>query len=149
MPGGGHGLAGRADDRTCAGGAQSSAMNKPEPPAEGPVPEGDALPSRPAAMCRGQGHLIVYGNPAFLAAFGAQAVGMPARESLVSLPASAFALLDLVLARGKPLAKWIKLDDADWRLTVAPRTDPSGEVYGVSFHLRARSDVSSVPAEQG
>lgn len=124
-------------------------MKKPEPPAEGPVPEGDALPSRPAAMCRGQGHLIVYGNPAFLAAFGAQAVGMPARESLMSLPPSAFALLDLVLARGKPLARWIKLDGADWRLTVAPRIDPSGEVYGVSFHLRARSDVSSVPAEQG
>ena len=113
------------------------------------MPEEDALPSRPAAMCRGQGHLVVYGNPAFLAAFGAQAVGMPARESLVSLPPSAFALLDLVLARGKPLAKWIKLDGSDWRLTVAPRIDPSGEVYGVSFHLRARSDVPSVPAEPG
>jgi hypothetical protein len=112
------------------------------------MPDGDAQLRRPAAMCRGQGHLIVYGNPAFLAAFGAQAVGMPARESLVSLPPSAFALLDLVLARGKPLARWIKFDGADWRLTVAPRIDPSGEIYGVSFHLRARSDLPAILAEE-
>ncbi len=113
------------------------------------MPEGDAPPRRPAAMCRGQGHLIVYGNPAFVAAFGAQSVGTPARESLVSLPPTAFALLDLVLAGGRPLARWIRFDGADWRLTVAPRIDPSGEVYGVSLHLRARSDVPSVSAEQG
>ena len=136
------------DGPACIGGAQSSAMNSQDQPAQVPAPDGDGV-SRPAAMCRGQGHLIVYGNPAFVAAFGAKTVGMPARESLVSLPPSAFALLDLVLARGKPLAKWIKFDGVDWRLTVAPRIDPSGEVYGVSFHLRARSDVLSVPAEQG
>jgi hypothetical protein len=124
-------------------------MSKPESPAEVPVPEGNALPSRPAAICRGQGHLIVYGNPAFVEAFGAQAVGTPARESLVALPPSAFALLDLVLARGKPLARRIRFDGADWRMTVAPRIDPNGEIYGVSLHLRARSDVPSVPAEQG
>jgi hypothetical protein len=129
-------------------GAQSSAMNKPQPPVEVPVSEGDAHQRRPAAMCRGQGHLVVYGNPAFLTAFGPQAVGMPARESLVSLPPSAFTLLDLVLARGKPLARWIRFDGADWRMTVAPRVDASGEIYGVSLHLRARSDVPSVPAEQ-
>ena len=123
-------------------------MKRPDLPAEVPVPDGDAQPSRPAAMCRGQGHLVVYGNPAFLAAFGAQAVGMPARESLVSLPPSAFALLDLVLAHGKPLAKWIRVDGSVWRMTVAPRIDPSGEIYGVSLHLRACSDAPSVPPEQ-
>ena len=48
-------------------------------------------------MCRGPGHIVVYGNPAFIAAFGARAVGMPARESLLDLPPGAFALLDTVL----------------------------------------------------
>jgi hypothetical protein len=74
---------------------------------------------------------------------------MPARESLVDLPPAAFTLLDLVLARGKPLAKWIRFAGEDWRMTVAPRTDPgTGEVYGVAFHLRARSDVPAVAVEQ-
>lgn len=83
-----------------------------------------------------------YGNPAFVAIFGPAAVGMPARESLIELPAGAFALLDAVLAYGKPVARWIRFAGADWRMTVAPRLDPgNGEVYGVAFHLRARSDV--------
>jgi hypothetical protein len=94
-------------------------------------------------MCRGPGHIVVYGNPAFIAAFGARAVGMPARESLLDLPPGAFALLDTVLARGKPLARWIRLAGEDWRMTVVPRIDPAGEVYGVSFHLRARSDAAA------
>jgi hypothetical protein len=98
-------------------------------------------------MCRGPGHLVVYGNPAFVATFGSVAVGLPARESLVDLPPEAFALLDAVLARGKPLARWIRLGGEDWRMTVAPRTDPAGEVYGVALHLRARSDVPVVAAE--
>ena len=92
-------------------------------------------------MCRGQGHIVVYGNPAFVAAFGAGAVGMPARETLLDLPPDAFALLDAVLLRGKPLARWIRMSGEDWRMTVAPRVDPMGDVYGVSFHLRARSDT--------
>ena len=101
-------------------------------------------------MCRGPGHVVIYGNPAFVEAFGAGAVGMPARESLVALPAGAFALLDTVLARGKPLARWIRLAGEDWRMTVAPRVDPgTGEVYGVAFHLRARSDVPAMAAEPG
>jgi hypothetical protein len=102
----------------------------------------DDTPSRrPAGMCRGQGHIVVYGNPAFVAAFGAAAVGMPAREGILDLPPRAFAMLDAVLMRGKPLASWIRMGGADWRLTVAPRVDPMGEVYGVSFHLRERSDT--------
>ena len=109
-------------------------------PAE-PGADGSAPDRRPAGMCRGQGHIVVYGNPAFVAAFGAGAVGMPARETLLDLPADAFALLDAVLLRGKPLARWIRMSGEDWRMTVAPRVDPTGDVYGVSFHLRARSDT--------
>ena len=104
---------------------------------------------RPAAICRGPGHLVAYGNPAFVATFGARAVGLPARESLVDLPPVAFTLLDTVLARGKPLARWIRFGGQDWRMTVAPRMDPNGEVYGVAFHLRARSDVPAVAVEPG
>jgi hypothetical protein len=98
-------------------------------------------------MCRGPGHLLVYGNPAFVATFGAKAVGMPAREVMLDFPSEAFALFDQVLAGGKPLACWIRYAKEDWRLTVAPRVDPAGEAYGVSFHLRARSDVPAVGPE--
>ena len=73
---------------------------------------------------------------------------MPARESLLDLPPSAFTLLDAVLTRGKPLARWIRFGGEEWRMTVAPRMDPgTGEVYGVAFHLRARSDVPVVADE--
>jgi hypothetical protein len=93
-------------------------------------------------MCLGSGHMVVYGNPDFVAAFGGSTVGMPAREALVSLPAAAFGLLDAVLAEGRPLARWIVIDDQHWRLTGMPRIDPeTGDPYGVSFHLRRRSDV--------
>src|SRR5664280_2051435 len=103
----------------------------------------------PAGFCRGAGHLVVYGNPAFVATFGSAAVGMPARESLVELPAGAFALLDAVLTCGKPLARWIRFAGAEWRMTVTPRVDPgNGEVYGVVFHLRARSDFGPDPTYQ-
>ncbi len=107
----------------------------------------DDLPNRrPAGMCRGQGHIVVYGNPAFVAAFGAAAVGMPAREGILDLPPRAFAMLDAVLLRGKPLAGWIRMGGSEWRLTVAPRVDPAGEVYGISFHLRERSDTPATGA---
>jgi len=98
-------------------------------------------------MCRGPGHLVVYGNPAFVATFGAVAVGMPAREIMLDLPSAAFSMFDAVLERGKPLAGWIRYEGEDWRLTVAPRIDPTGDVYGVSFHMRARFDVPVVDSE--
>ena len=120
-------------------------MDKPEPGRAVPTPVVGAPERRPAGFCRGAGHLVGYGNPAFVATFGPAAVGMPARESLVELPASAFALLDAVLACGKPLARWIRFVGADWRMTVAPRVDPgNGEVCGVAFHLRVRSDVQVI-----
>jgi hypothetical protein len=117
-----------------------SELDSPSPP----VTEGSPADRRPAGMCRGPGHIVVYGNPAFVAAFGADAVGMPAREGIVDMPPAAFALLDAVLIRGKSLARWIKIAGVEWRLTVAPRIDPTGDVYGVSFHLRARSDLPVV-----
>lgn len=100
------------------------------------------MTGRPAAFCFGPGHVVVHGNPAFVSSFGASAVGLPAREILIDLPGAAFDLMDAVLEGGKPLATWLPGPDEDWRLTVAPRIDPeTGETYGVSFHLRARSDV--------
>ena len=96
---------------------------------------------RPAGLADGAGHVIVYGNPAFRATFGEDAIGLPARECLVDLPPEAFALLDAVLERGRPLARWIRRDGDDWRLTARPRREVgTGMVYGVAFHLRARDD---------
>ena len=98
--------------------------------------------TRPAGMCAGPGHIVVYGNPAFVSAFGAQSVGLPARESMLGLPAKAFELFDAVFREGRPLARWISRAGEDWRLTVMPRLDfETNETYGVSFHLRARSDL--------
>ena len=92
-------------------------------------------------MCLGAGHVVVYGNPAFLAAFGPGAVGIPAREGLVDLPPAALAVLDAAFARERPLARWIQWAGGEWRLTVAPRRDvETAAVYGISLHLRARED---------
>jgi hypothetical protein len=102
----------------------------------------DASLMRPAGLCSGAGHRIDYGNPAFLASFGAGVVGLPAREVLLDLPAEAFELFDLAFRQGRPLGRWIRLDDQEWRLTAMPRLDPeTGAPYGVAFHLRARSDL--------
>jgi hypothetical protein len=98
--------------------------------------------TRPAAMCSGPGHIVVYGNPAFLAEFGNGAIGLPARETMLGLPPEAFGLLDAVFRDGRPLARWVTRDDEDWRLTAVARRDPgSDEIHGVAFHLRARSDL--------
>jgi PAS domain-containing protein len=98
--------------------------------------------TRPAGMTVGPGHVVVYGNPAFRAIFGEAAVGLPARESMLDLPADAFALLDTVLETGRPLARWIRRDGREWRLTAIPRREPgSDDVFGVAFHLRERDDL--------
>ncbi len=103
---------------------------------------------RPAGMCVGSGHLVVYGNPAFVATFGQQCVGLPARETMLSLPPRAFDLLDTVLAGGRPLACWIVVDAEEWRLTAMPRLDAeTGDPYGVSFHLRRRTDLPLIRDE--
>lgn len=104
------------------------------------------MTGRPAAFCFGSGHVVVHGNPAFHASFGTSAIGLPAREILVDLPRAAFELMDQVFDEGRPLATWLRGPDNGWRLTVAPRRDPeTGETYGITFHLRARSDVP-IPA---
>ncbi len=106
--------------------------------------------SRPVALCFGPGHVLVYANRAFVDAFGDACVGMPAREALVDLPGRTFALLDAVLQRGRPLACWITRDGEEWRLTAAPRVDPeTREVYGVTFHLRARTDLPVLADREG
>ena len=98
--------------------------------------------TRPAAMTVGPGHLVVYGNRAFRTLFGETAVGMPARESMLGFPPASFELLDAGLVRGRPLARWIRRDGTDWRLTAIPRIEfGTDEIYGVSFHLRARDDL--------
>ena len=98
----------------------------------------------------GHGHVVVYGNPAFRRMFGSGSVGLPARESMLGLPHDAFELLDAVLREGRPLARWIDRDDGPWRLTAVPRRDPeTGDVGGLAFHLRARSDVPIVAADEG
>ncbi len=97
-------------------------------------------------MCLGPGHIVVYGNPAFMAAFGQAAVGIPAREGLLGLPSAAFDVFDSVLDQGKPLARWVGWRGQEWRLTVATRQDPETlQTYGVSIHLRARSDALAPP----
>ncbi len=108
-------------------------------------PDLPAFQRRPAGFANGPGHIVVYGNPAFLTMFGTAAVGLPARETMLDLPAEAFALLDAVLSDGRPLARWVDRLDGTWRLTAVPRRDPeTGDVYGVAFHLRARSDLPIV-----
>jgi hypothetical protein len=103
---------------------------------------------RPAGLCTGVGHIVVHGNAAFTSQFGRASVGLPARESMIGLPAAAFALLDAVLDRGLPLALWVRFDGSEWRLTAIPRLDPeTREPYGVAFHLRRRSDVPVVLAD--
>ena len=96
-------------------------------------------------MCRGAGHVVVYGNEAFRDVFGAPCVGIPAREGLLGLPADGFAVLDGVLRSGRPAARWIRMMGSEWRLTAAPRLDPgTHEMYGVAFHLRRRDDLPVV-----
>jgi hypothetical protein len=107
--------------------------------AKTPPPEPDVPASRPApaAFHLGPGHLIVHGNPAFVAAFGADAIGQPAREALVGLPPKAFELMDLVLRTGRPGACRVTTETGPRRLVVAPRRDPeTDETYGVTTHLR-------------
>ena len=120
------------------------------PTTPGPAPDEPTRSSgsttRPAGLCAGPGHVVVYGNAAFVSTFGGQSVGLPAREGMLGLPAEAFGLLDAVLREGRPLARWITREGRQWRLTAMPRFEfGSAEPYGVAFHLRARSDLPVLP----
>ncbi|MEJ7697124.1 MAG: hypothetical protein WKF78_11030 [Candidatus Limnocylindrales bacterium] len=92
------------------------------------TPSMDPGDRRPAGLCAGAGHVVLYGNPAFVARFGARCIGMPAREVMVDLPDAAFQTLDAVLAEGRPLARWVQLGDEEWRMTVTPRRDPEDDL---------------------
>jgi hypothetical protein len=88
------------------------------------------------ALLYGPGQRIVHGNAAFIAEFGGGAVGLPAREVLLGVPARLFEVVDRVLAGGRPLACWLEVAGERRRLTVAPRRDPeTGELYGVAIRL--------------
>ena len=97
---------------------------------------GPASPN-PAAFHLGPAHVIVFGNPAFVAAYGTETLGQPAREAMVDLPSAAFELMDMVLREGRPLALRIRVSGAERRLLVVPRKEAdTGETYGVATYLR-------------
>ncbi len=90
----------------------------------------------PAALLYGPAHVVVHGNPPFVAEFGDAAVGLPAAEALLDLPRAAFQLMDRVFDEGRPLALWITVRGARRRLTVIEKRDVgTGEVYGIAMHL--------------
>ena len=110
----------------------------PDGPRGDPGPGSSGSAPSPAAFHYGTGHLIMYGNVTFIERYGRTAIGQPAREAMLDLPAAAFEVLDRVLAEGRALATTIELADGPRRLVVVPRRDPeSSEVYGVTTHLRA------------
>jgi len=91
---------------------------------------------QPVALLYGPGQRIVHANPAFIEEFGPWAVGLPAREALVGMPALVFDVADRVRGSGRPLACWLEVAGSRRRLTVAPRRDPeTDEVYGVAIRL--------------
>lgn len=101
-----------------------------------PAPAQRGAAQEPVALLYGPGQRIVHGNAAFVAEFGGNKVGLPAREALVGLPAAAFEVVDRVLAAGRPLACWLDIAGERRRLTVAPRRDPeTAEIYGVAIRL--------------
>ncbi len=103
--------------------------------APAPVPE-RAKNQRPVALLYGPGHVIVHGNPPFLAEFGRESVGLPAVEALLDLPPAAFNLMDLVYRQRRPLATRLTVRGSPRRLTVVPKTDiETGEVYGLAVRL--------------
>jgi hypothetical protein len=102
----------------------------------------DGSTINPAGFCQGPGLIVAYGNVAFKRVFGGACIGLPAREGMIGLSRESFAVMDAVLARGRPAARWVRMDGAQWRLTVAPRIDPgNSEIYGVAFHLQRREPV--------
>jgi hypothetical protein len=95
-----------------------------------------AFVAQPAALLDGPGHVLVHANPPFLAEFGEVTIGLPAAETLLSLPGIAFDVIQRVYVRGTPLACWIEVSGERRRLTAAPRRDPeTGDVYGVAIRL--------------
>jgi hypothetical protein len=73
---------------------------------------------------------------------------LPAREGMVGLSRDGFGTMDAVLARGRPAARWVRLNKERWRLIVAPRIElGTGEVYGVAFHLAREEGEAGVAGD--
>jgi hypothetical protein len=105
--------------------------------------EQDGSQTNPAGICHGAGLMVIYGNPAFKRVFGEGSVGLPAREGMLGLSRTGFALMDAVLDQGRPLARWVRLTGETWRMTAVPRIElDTGEVFGVSFHLSPKEPGS-------
>lgn len=100
--------------------------------------EGQQPPAgHPAAFHDGAAHIIRWANPQFVALFGADCLGLPAREAMTGLSRAGFELMDRVLREGRPLARRVRSPGGERRLVVVPRRDiETGEVYGVTTHLR-------------
>ena len=97
----------------------------------------DRPAGHPAAFHDGPAHIIRWANPPFLDVFGAGCLGLPARESMTGLGRAGFELMDRVLREGRPLARRVATPAGERRLVVVPRRDvETGEVYGVTIHLR-------------
>ncbi len=108
---------------------------------EPPEARGETRPpaQHPAGLLYGAGYVVVHGNAPFRELFGPELLGLPAAEALLDLPRAAFDLMDLVYREGRPLAQWISVRGAPWRLTIAERRDlGTGEVHGVAIHLVPR-----------
>jgi hypothetical protein len=114
--------------------------SSPAPSTSAPVssaPSTSRTPAQqPVALLYRRGRLIVHGNPAFIAEFGAGCLGLPASEALPAWPHRVFEILDRAFDTGRPVAAWVSIDGARRRITVAPRADvETGEIYGVAIRL--------------
>jgi hypothetical protein len=110
----------------------------------GVPPDADARAFRaghPAAFHDGPAHIIRWANPPFIALFGDGVMGLPAREAMPGLERAGFEVMDRVLREGRPLARRVAAPGGALRLVVVPRRDvETGEVYGVTSHLRVIRD---------
>jgi hypothetical protein len=110
-------------------------------PRQGDVPGepggGTAPTGHPAAFHDGAAHIIRWATPQFVELFGAECVGLPAREAMTGLGRSGFQLMDRVLREGRPLARRVATPAGERWLVVVPRRDiETGETYGVTTHIR-------------
>jgi hypothetical protein len=104
----------------------------PGDPGTRPAPAG-----HPAAFLDGAAHIIRWANQPFTDLFGSECLGLPAREAMTGLGRAGFQLMDRVLREGRPLARRVATPAGERRLVVVPRRDiETGEVYGVTTHLR-------------
>lgn len=133
---------------TSRGDAGGGELDRHDEPSREAASLGDPAERRPAAMCVGPGHVVMHGNPAFIAAYGEESIGLPAREILVDLPSPVFTIFDAAFGSGRPLAAWVERGGIEWRLTVVPRRHPeTGEIFGILFRLRAREDLPDLVDE--